>query len=252
MIEQDSDKIFWHRYDECYSALFGRDFKCIVEFGVADGASIRWLSKCFPEAKIHGVDILPVRPEWTQGPYIEYHQVDQGDPDAVAELLRSIDKPDLIIEDGSHVPEHQSSCLRLGIRALEAGGAYILEDIHTSFESIDRQRRSLLSRLLSRFKRPPNIPVNSFAALYGLAHIRECGLGRDSALTHLSGGHFTKEDIAFLWDNVQELTLWRRHSLPLRCYACGSNDFDYGSLRCHCGANVFVASDSMTCVLHRS
>src|SRR5262249_8996013 len=56
----DSDRHYWHRYTDRYEQAFAslgvvRD---VLEFGVLEGASIRWLHHRFPEARIVGVDII--------------------------------------------------------------------------------------------------------------------------------------------------------------------------------------------------
>jgi hypothetical protein len=59
-----SDKIFWHGYIPFYETFFeGRAFERIAEFGVYKGRSIRWLLQRFPDASIHGADILPIQAE---------------------------------------------------------------------------------------------------------------------------------------------------------------------------------------------
>ena len=106
----------------------------VVEFGVLHGASIRWLAECFPRAEIIGADILPEQPEWPRDPRISYRQVDQADRQTVSHQCSNSIEGDveLIIDDGSHMPRHQASCLAEGMARVRPGGLYIVEDICTS------------------------------------------------------------------------------------------------------------------------
>ncbi len=110
----ESDKHYWHRYTELYENAFRKlgEVARIVEFGVSHGASIRWLLEYFPSAQITGLDILPVQPDWPISERITYRQVDQGDRAAVRAALYQLAGPvDIIIEDGSHIPQHQATLL---------------------------------------------------------------------------------------------------------------------------------------------
>lgn len=112
-----SDKQYWHRYLPVYEARFKTLNNCnkILEFGVFKGESIRWLNDLFPGAEIYGSDILDVLPEWPVSENIKYFHVDQGDVNSIKGLFQQINGDlDLIIEDGSHLPEHQKelSCCR--------------------------------------------------------------------------------------------------------------------------------------------
>jgi predicted O-methyltransferase YrrM len=139
----DSDKYYWHRYTETYLRAFAAlgEARRVVEFGVLHGASISWLAERFPEAEIVGADLLVRQPEWPFDTRISYRQVDQADRAAVRAMLASVlGDVDLIIDDGSHIPQHQASCLAEGLARLRPGGLYILEDICTSHPLQPRSR----------------------------------------------------------------------------------------------------------------
>jgi len=128
---QLSDKFFWHGYIPFYEIIQNRDFQKIAEFGVFKGGSIRWLLERFPQSEIFGADILPIQPEWPVDERFHFRQLDQSNREQIKSFLAER-KFDLIIEDGSHIPEHQVNCLIEGMRLLQSGGIYILEDIQTS------------------------------------------------------------------------------------------------------------------------
>jgi hypothetical protein len=124
-IISQSDKFFWHGYIDFYlSHLPKKIIGNIVEFGVFKGNSIRWLLEQFPDSKcIYGIDILPQQKSWPISQRVIYKQLDQNKEDQVRSFFDEIESPSLIIEDGSHLPSHQSRCLKHGMNALESGGA---------------------------------------------------------------------------------------------------------------------------------
>ena len=119
-----SDKSFWHAYVDFYARQFPADIDgLVVEFGVLNGNSIRWLGERFPSAELVGVDILAVQPTWPQSPA---HPLCAGwTRTARPRWPRS--SPALPRRSSSSrpartSPRHQSRCLRLGLDRLAAGG----------------------------------------------------------------------------------------------------------------------------------
>jgi hypothetical protein len=241
---ENSDKFYWHRYLDAYLPAFRRlgDVSLVVEFGVLRGDSVAWLAECFPAASVVGVDILPTQPEWPASPRIAYRQADQGDRRAIGALLDALPgRPDLIVEDGSHAPRHQVNCLVEGFSRLRPGGLYVLEDIGTSHPSHP-----------TRAGEPP--APTALHVLLALQHRRDAGLGLDGAaadaLAHRD--FFSPGEVAALFGSVREIELFRRTKLPLRCYACGGNEFDYVGWRCRCGVELFAPADSMSCLIWKA
>lgn len=240
-----SDKHYWHRYTAFYERIFSRlsEVQNVLEFGVLHGDSIRWLRQRFPAATIVGADILPVHPGWPRDDRIIYRQVDQADRKAISGMLEELGTTfDLIIEDGSHIPEHQASCLILGFPRLRSGGVYMLEDIHTS-----HPQHSFSSN------HPRGTP-NSLCVLLALQHLKETGqkLSPEVAQRLSRARFFSVEDIQYLAREIGDLELYKRTRLPLRCYACGSSQFDYAQYRCPCGAQIWEEADSMSFALTRA
>jgi hypothetical protein len=240
-----SDKQFWHRYVDVYRAAFGAlgPVSDVLEFGVAEGHSIRWLADCFAQTRIVGADLTPEQPGWPQDERIRYVQVDQGDRRAVAAMFAGLGRRyDVIIEDGSHVPSHQATCLVEGLGFLRPGGLYILEDVHTSHPD-NADFRSCT---------PPG-GANCLHVLLALQHFADCGQSMTGALAAslATPGFFSAEEVRFLAEEIASIALYKRTSLPLRCYRCGSSAFDYPRLKCGCGADLYAAADSMSFLLRR-
>lgn len=239
-----SDKHQWHRFTPVYDAALERlgPVDRIVEFGVLRGDSVRWLRTRYPSASIFGIDILPVMPEWPQDERIDYHKLDQGDEQAVSGMFDQIgDGIDLIIEDGSHFPVHQALCLRAGLPRLRRGGLYILEDIHTSHRSHPLSTRD------------HNKQANALNVLLAVQHLKETGQDLDErrATTLASDLFFTKDAVTSVFEAIHTVSFFRRASLPLTCWSCGTADFDYVTLRCRCDADLYAEADSMTALVTR-
>lgn len=239
-----SDKHFWHRYSGFYRRHLEslESVSLILEFGVFKGASIAWLRDLFPDAEIVGVDILPPEPEWTAGSGISYITADQGDRAAVARILHSLNRRfDLVIDDGSHVPQHQANCLAETLHYLRSGGMYILEDLHTSHPQHPYYKAHC----------QPGTPtsLHLLLLLERFLAIGKTIQPKDSnVLSHPD--MFSANDVERLAAAIAEIDIYHRATLPLRCYACGSYDFGPTSLRCRCGVDLdVVGPDSISAIL---
>jgi len=234
-----SDKVFWHGYVDFYEKYFaGREFAAIAEIGILKGNSIRWLLQRFPDARIHGGDILPLQPEWPVDERFAFTQLDQGRPDQVRGFLTQ--RPfDLIIEDGSHIPQHQVLCLIEGMRALKSGGLYILEDVHTSHPGYQGA-----------------VPGqgNALSALLAIDHYKRVGVAIDRPRAELIAAQslLSAGDVIELAGSLRSIELYKRTRLPDSCYRCGTVDFHFSSYQCRCGVKVFSDSDSMSFVLEKA
>jgi hypothetical protein len=239
----DSDKHYWHRYIETYRAAFPAlgNVRRVIEFGVLHGASIRWLADCFPGAEIIGADILPEQSGWPQDRRISYQQIDQANRAGIRTMLDAIvGDVDLVIDDGSHIPQHQASCLAEGFARLRSGGLYILEDIGTSHPL----HAGFAHFSVQDGRRVPN----ALNLLLAVQHIKDTGLAHD--ITTLAGPGFLNEsDVATLFATIDRVEIYKRTQLPLHCYACGGNSFDYVSWLCQCGVELYHPADSMTALV---
>lgn len=245
----DSDKHYWHRYTETYRKAFAvlGQVRRVIEFGVFHGTSIGWLAECFPDAEIIGADILPVQPDWPQHPRISYHQVDQADRLGIRTLLESIDGDvDLVIDDGSHIPQHQASCLAEGMARIRPNGLYILEDICTSHPL----QAAFAHYSVQNGRRVPN----ALNVLLAIQHLKDIGGACDSGkAAALAAPEFlSQRDVGTLFAMTDRIEIFKRTQLPLRCYACGGTDFDYVSWLCRCGAELYLPANSMAALVWKN
>jgi hypothetical protein len=83
----------------------------------------------FPNATILGIDVNPA--SFLDNDRIQTGTADQGDPTQLKEFLRArgISKLDVIIDDGSHRPDHQQITLATLFQYLSPGGMYFVEDL---------------------------------------------------------------------------------------------------------------------------
>lgn len=270
-IDAGSDKSYWHRYDKAYDAAFANitSVASILEFGVLRGDSIRWLRHTFPSSQIVGVDIVPPRDSWPIHDQIEYRKVDQADSGAIASMFKSLArKYDLVIEDGSHYPRHQRNCLIETLPHMNAGGLYILEDLHTSAAELRRKHllgglpplpglRRFIGRRLGlgagwRFPWRNRPHSNCLSLLWGIERARASGVTlSDHQVKQLAQGpYFTEAEIREIDSRIKAIVLYRRATLPLQCYACNGVDFDLARLTCECGTPLYTDDDSMTALIY--
>lgn len=246
-----SDKMFWHGYIDFYEKYFTAfSPKSILELGIDQGHSVRWLLNRFPDAVITGVDILERRAEWPVDKRFSSRVLDQGNRKDLESFFGS-SKFDLIIEDGSHHPQHQIDCLILGMNSLTKGGIYILEDIHTShFSSPYYQPRAFFRRLFRSNALPRR--GNALNILLAIDHYKRLNrtISHEIATLIASDSLFSPEQVVQLSNEIEFAKLYRRANLPDRC-VCGSSDYHFSEYRCTCGRPIFADDDSMTFLIKK-
>ncbi len=227
-----SDKFYWHRYIAEYERYF-KDFypKNILEYGVLRGESIRYLHDRFPDADILGVDKDDVTLyDLPRASNIRYLKINQDDRDNLKGLNH--DKLfDLIIDDGSHRPDHQANCLIEGMYSLSHNGIYIVEDIHTNI----------------------SIKGSPLYVLLAIEHVKALSshLTAIQVYSLAEHGYFTAPEILNLESCLSSINIFRRGLLPVHCWSCGKSDFDFDSLTCSCDAPLYEPNDSMSAILRK-
>ena len=116
-------------YDRKISPLLERDLR-ILEIGVQSGGSLRmWESVTTPASRIVGIDINPECMQFTssKSSVVIGSQVD---PEFLKSVVEKHGPFDIIVDDGSHWPEHQRLSLEYLSNGIAPGGVYIIEDVH--------------------------------------------------------------------------------------------------------------------------
>jgi hypothetical protein len=122
----------------------------VLEIGVYQGASLKTWSEYFPRAKIVGVDINPNCKQF-ESERIAIELADQSNLEHLAQLVARHGPFDLIVEDGSHMWEHQITSLRALFPFLRSGGYYIAEDLQTNFGLLEPKYRGVASESCVEF-----------------------------------------------------------------------------------------------------
>lgn len=136
-----TDKALGHGYTDFYERLIGhlRDRPMrLLEFGIggysdsaSGGESLRMWRDYFPHAEIIGVDIFDKSA--VAGDRITILQGDQSDRAFLSRLGREHGPFDVVIDDGSHVPDHVIITFEALFPHVVDGGYYFVEDIQTSY-----------------------------------------------------------------------------------------------------------------------
>ncbi|MCX5828774.1 MAG: class I SAM-dependent methyltransferase [Deltaproteobacteria bacterium] len=132
-----TDKATCHKYTDIYEPYFEKyTVPKILEIGVHKGASIKMLNDFFyNKCKIIGFD---------SGDQLEFKncfanvKIIEGDQ-SIRDDLKNLHQEgpfDIIIDDGSHLVEHQLISFAALFPLLSENGVYIIEDIHTSHEKV--------------------------------------------------------------------------------------------------------------------
>lgn len=116
----------------------------ILEIGVYDGASLAMWSDYYYNSHVIGVDINPDCLKY-RGERKEVVIADQSNIDHLSKIVYEYGPFDLIVDDGSHIWDHQITTLQYLFPSVRSGGFYILEDIDTSYGSYIKDYRRLSS-----------------------------------------------------------------------------------------------------------
>lgn len=129
----ECDKSTSHRYEYPYDKFLNkfREIPCsIFEIGIEYGKSLSVWETFLPKSKIYGMDI-GIEMALDRG-YV--YMGDQSKLDDLKNISEKIGKCDIIIDDGSHVAEHQIKTFEfLFENMLDWGGVYVIEDIECSY-----------------------------------------------------------------------------------------------------------------------
>lgn len=126
----------WIGYLDVYERHFAQyrntDF-AMLEIGVFRGGSLElWRDYFGPAATLFGVDIDPECANRADAP----NQVrigSQADATFLSQVVDEMGRLDVVLDDGSHVAEHQQASFRALFPLLPVGGLYVIEDLHTSY-----------------------------------------------------------------------------------------------------------------------
>lgn len=123
----------WDHYFDIYHRYFqkfvGRNVK-IMEIGIYSGGSLElWRNYFGEQVLIYGVDIEKECIAYNN----EFTKIlvgDQGDRSFLRSIVSATQSIDILVDDGSHIPEHQISTFEEIFPYIRPGGVFLCEDIH--------------------------------------------------------------------------------------------------------------------------
>jgi hypothetical protein len=131
---EGTDKDTLHAYGPLYERLFAPikdSCKDFLEIGVFSGASLAAFADFFEHAQLIGIDIDLSRLKFGKDhPRIAVHQMDGTQAASASQLGRQFD---VILDDGSHLPNHQVASLDVFAPYLKPDGMYVIEDINGAY-----------------------------------------------------------------------------------------------------------------------
>ena len=132
--ESGTDKTSRHGYQRFYPRFLDPmrpTLGGMLEIGIEEGRSVRMWEQYFPKAFIYGLD----KGKESQSSRSRIFKADQSSVHDLNRVITSIQHSiHFILDDGSHIPEHQLLTFDLFFRTLlQPGGVYIIEDIETSY-----------------------------------------------------------------------------------------------------------------------
>ena len=132
-IVSGTDKVSQHGYQRFYANFLAQydGHGSIIEIGYGKGESVQFWKKLYPSAFLYVAD----KDVAATGDGFEVVKVDQSSKDQLAgfSAFLSDKNAKVIIDDGSHIPEHQLLSFNVMFDVLEFGGVYIVEDIECSY-----------------------------------------------------------------------------------------------------------------------
>jgi hypothetical protein len=137
------DSIHKHSYTILYDFLFSHlKYKKIklAEIGIWENGGIKMFKDFFSDVEIHGfekINEIMLKAKNENVPNTFYYYIDCELPETIIESFKeSKGEFDIIIDDASHVYEHQINLIKNSVQFLKPGGILIIEDI---FKSIDEE-----------------------------------------------------------------------------------------------------------------
>ena len=139
--EFKSDKWGSHYYTPHYERHLSRlktERFTLLEIGIGGyahqrkgGASLKMWSIFFPHAQIFGLDVQDK--SFVDGNRIRTYRGSQADAGLLRQIADDADRLEVVIDDGSHRPEHVRASFAVLFPLLTDGGIYAIEDTQTSY-----------------------------------------------------------------------------------------------------------------------
>lgn len=130
-LKTHTDKAFDHYFCTFYEKNLNKNISKLWEIGILNGASLQMWSEYYPNAEITGFDIED-KHSLKLNNNVSVKLLDQGNKEQLKKLANENKNIDIIVDDGSHIIDHQIMTFEILFNSLKSGGQYIIEDLHTS------------------------------------------------------------------------------------------------------------------------
>jgi len=137
-----SDKYSMHHYERYYGRWFEplrNEAITMLEIGARDGKSLQVWYEYFTKARLilglaydHGGNTRGVEEKFADMANVVVVRGDQSKSETMKDLA-SRGPYDILIDDGSHVPEHMMFGLFSLWKTVKPGGLYVIEDLETNY-----------------------------------------------------------------------------------------------------------------------
>ena len=125
-----TDKMVTHSYEHVYNEIFDKyknTCKNILEIGIDGGFGLQSYSEYFINSTVYGIDIRDnINSNIKQNPNIKICIGDACSDEVINHFNIEFD---IIVEDASHLPEHQIQHFKDYSKFIKKGGVYIIEDV---------------------------------------------------------------------------------------------------------------------------
>lgn len=145
-------------YEDYFAEYKDREIN-ILEIGVRQGGSLKTWKDYFSKAKIFGLDNNPDCKKHEEE-RIEIAIGEQQDWGILQYLLDRSGGFDIIIDDGSHINELTLLTAKYMLPSLRSGGIYIIEDLRTSYQDLNKIKGKWEGELLRNEKMKANLNNN--------------------------------------------------------------------------------------------
>lgn len=119
-------------YDQYFNGIRHQVTK-FVEIGIRGGASLKMWKEYFPNATIYGIDIDPKCKQFEEE-RIKCFIGDQNNREFLLQVKDEIGQYDILLDDGSHITNHQIHSFNILYPNCKPNGFYIIEDLRCSYE----------------------------------------------------------------------------------------------------------------------
>jgi cephalosporin hydroxylase len=132
-----TDKNTVHSYLDTYQKLLSKKqytAKNVLEVGICHGGSIKLWNDFFPNATIHGLDMIDIHNIWegikNNNKIMLYTSIDAYDEKLFTQLFLDKNiKCDILLDDGAHTLESMKKFIKLYSQIMTDDGILIIEDI---------------------------------------------------------------------------------------------------------------------------